>query len=354
MTSTPAGRSLRITVTADVTDSALAGLAELGSVQVGGWGATGELAAPGEFERLLRNADIVVLGYEPLTEAILARTSLRCVVSIRGGPDANIDLAACARRGIPVTGTVGREAIPVADFTFGLLLDLVRHITQAATLLRRGQIVSRPGAEGDDLGWGMGPEDPWNSLKGIELAGKTIGLVGYGAVGRQVAVRARAFGMRVLAYDPLVGDGDGNAVLVADLDDLLADADVISLHARMGPTSAGLLGRRHFSLMKASAIVLNTARAGLIDRQALLDALAEHRIAGAALDVHHREPLPADDPFFSLDNVLLTPHIAGATVEVEARHSAMVLDNVRRFIDGQPLVNVVNGVTAIREPGSRR
>jgi D-3-phosphoglycerate dehydrogenase / 2-oxoglutarate reductase len=161
--------------------------------------------------------------------------------------------------------------------------------------------------------------------------------VGLGAVGREMVKRAKGFDMRVLAYDPYVLDpGD---VRMCSLDDLLTQADVVSIHARVTDESAGMIGEREFGLMKPDAVLINTARAAVVSRPALIEALTSRRIRGAGLDVHHEEPLAADEPFLTMDNVVLTPHIAGATVEVMARHSQLVVDNIRRFCVGEPLVN---------------
>lgn len=327
----------RILVTADFSEAGLEQLRDLGEVTVDGWGVTGVIASEAETARMFAGADIVAIGYEPVTEAVLAATDVKYLASIRGGPGANIDLTAAAKRGIPVTGTVGREAKPVADHAFGLILSVLRHISFTDRLLRTGGLASDPDDDSGETGWGMGPRDPWNRFKGFELSGKTIGLVGLGTVGREMVKRARGFEARVLAYDPYVRDpGD---VQMCRLDVLLAEADIVSMHARVTQESTGMIGERELGLMKPGAVFINTARAALVSYPALVEALVSKRIRGAGLDVHHDEPLSADNPFLAMDNVVLTPHIAGATVEVMARHSQLVVDNVRRFCAGEPLVN---------------
>jgi len=328
----------KILVTADFSEAGLEQLGELGEVAVDGWGITGVIADEAQTTQMFAGIDIVAIGYEPVTEAVFAATDLQYLASIRGGPGANIDLKAAAKRGIPVTGTVGREAKPVADHSFGLMLSVLRHTTYTDRLLRTG-LLDRDSDDRGETGWGMGPQDPWNKFKGIELSGKTIGLVGLGEVGREMVKRARGFDMRVLAYDPYVLDpGD---VHMCSLDELLAQADVVSIHARVSEESKGMIGAREFGLMKPDAVLINTARAAIVSRPALIEALASGRIRGAGLDVHHHEPLSADEPFLKMDNVVLTPHIAGATVEVMARHSQLVVENIRRFCAGEPLVDDV-------------
>jgi D-3-phosphoglycerate dehydrogenase / 2-oxoglutarate reductase len=328
-----------ILITADFSEDQSNRLRQLGEIRFGGWGVTGKIATPDETIAMLRGVDILIVGYEPITEQVIASSKLRLIASIRGGPGANIDLESAGRHGIPVTGTVGREARPVADFTFGIMLALLRHIALTSRLIYEGKLTDASIYEGD-IGWGMRSEDPWMRFKGHELGGKTLGLIGLGAVGREVVRRAKGFDMQVIAYDPFVQSASD--VQLCSLDEVLQRADVLSIHARLTEQSRNLISWHEFQLMKPTAYLVNTARAGVVERKALLEALRTHRIAGAALDVHHKEPLDPDDPFLQLENVLLTPHIAGATVEVMQRHSELVTDNVVRFLEGKPLINVVN------------
>lgn len=332
----------RILITADFSEDQTDRLRRVGEVRLGGWGVTGEVASVDETHAMLRDVDILIVGYEPITEEVIAQCTLRLIASIRGGPAVNIDLASAGRYGIPVTGTIGREAKPVADFAFGLMLALLRHIAVTSRLIKDGTLTRASTAYQGDIGWGMLSEDPWNRFKGHELAGKILGLIGLGAVGREVVQRAKGFGMEVLAYDPFVQSQSATEVRLCPLDEVLQQADILSIHARLTDQSRNLISWREFKLMKPTVYLVNTARAGIVDREALLEALLTNRIAGAALDVHHKEPLGPDDPFLRLDNVVLTPHIAGATVEVMQRHSELVTDNVLRFLEGKPLINVVN------------
>lgn len=316
----------RILITADFVESQIERLRHMGEVKLDGWGVTGQVATVDETIAMLQDIDILIVGYEPITEEAIAQSHLRLIASIRGGPGANIDLESAGRHGIPVTGTIGREAKPVADFAFGLMLTLLRHIALTFMLIKTGKLTDTTEVYQGDVGWGMRPEDPWHRYKGIELSGKTLGLIGLGAVGREVAKRAKGFDMQVLAYDPFVREATD--VRLCTLNEVLQAAVILSI--------------QEFQLIKPITYLVNTARAGIVDREALLEALLNHRIAGAALDVHHKEPLDQQDPFLQLDNVILTPHIAGATVEVMQRHSELVTDNVLCFLEGKPLTNVVN------------
>ena len=326
---------LKVVVTADFDAGELARLAELAEVQTSGWGVTGTIPTEEETIALLVGADVLAVSWEPVTDHVLERTSLSYIASVRGGPGGNIDLEAAARRGIPVTGTAGREAIPVAEFTFGLMLGFFRFIPQTHGLLKSRELASFDPQPDGDIGWGMEPNDPWMRFRGEDLARKAIGLVGLGTVGRLVATRAAAFGMTVLGHDPFVEELDG--VELVGLDELTARADVVSMHARYGPSTHHLLGREQLAAMKPTALLVNTARPDLVDRAALLEALQAGSIAGAALDVHGKEPIDPDDPFLALENVICTPHIAGSTHGATKVQSIQVVDNIARFIAGEAL-----------------
>lgn len=332
------GEKLTVQVTADFDERELARLSEFATVRTGGWGFTGELPTADEFVEMLQGADVLAVSYEQVDESILERTNLRYIASVRGGPGGNIDLAATGRRNIPVTGTIGREAIPVAEFTFGLMIGYFRHIPETYARLKRGELTSAEPPPPGDLGWGMDPGDPWNFYRGEDLLGKSLGLVGLGTVGKLVADRANAFGMKVTAYDPFVTEWPG--VRIAPLDEVMR-SDVVSVHARYGSDTHGLIGADQLKLMPEHAVLVNTARPHIVDRDALLNALQDSRIRGAALDVHFKEPLDPDDPFLAMPNVICTPHIAGSTTGVTRVQSEQVVDNILRFIRGEELVNVV-------------
>ena len=334
-------KDLVVQVTADFDDNELARLAEFATVRTGGWGFTGELPSSEEFAEMLQGADVLAVAYEQVDETVLARTDLKYIASVRGGPGGNIDLAATSRRGIPVTGTVGREAIPVAEFALGLMLSFFRYIPETYARLKKGELTSPEPPPPGDLGWGMDPGDPWNYYRGEDLFGKTLGLVGLGTVGKLVADRANAFGMKVSAYDPFVTDWPG--VQLAELSDVMR-SDVVSIHARYSrDTTHGLVGADELALMPAHSVLINTARPNIVDRDALLAALQSGSIRGAALDVHFKEPLDPDDPFLAMPNVICTPHIAGSTSGVTRVQSEQVVDNILRYSRGEELVNVVTG-----------
>jgi autoinducer 2 (AI-2) kinase len=245
----------------------------------------------------------------------------------RGKVGSHVDVAAATEHGVLVLNTPGRNAVAVAELTLALMLMLARRIPRATGLVQTGAWDSPLCA----VHWG-----------GIELAGKTAGLIGLGAVGRGVARRLRAFDVDVLAYDPYVPSASVPDVRLVSLDELLSRSDFVSVHCTLSPETRGLVGREGLALMKPTAFLINTARASIVDEAALLDALRTGRIAGAGLDVFSVEPLPLHHPFTRLDNVVLTPHIGGAPDDVVKRHSWMLTNDILRWQRGDRPVHMLN------------
>jgi (S)-sulfolactate dehydrogenase len=226
----------------------------------------------------------------------------------------NIDLVACAARGIEVIPATGANAESVAEY-----------VVTAALMLLRGAYFSTRAVEA-----GTWPRQMLS--QGREAAGKILGIVGFGSIGRLTARKAAALGMRVLCHDPLLRDDDAAwgaaGAEPRQLDALLAQSDVVSLHIPLTPETRGLLDARRLGLMKRDAVLINTARGGIIDEGALAARLREGRLGGAALDVFDHEPLAAGSPLVGVPRLLLTPHIAGVTLEANERVSALIADRV--------------------------
>ncbi len=239
---------------------------------------------------------------------------LRAVASTRGDPT-NVDVAGATAAGIPVLHTPGRNADGVAEMVVALLFALNRHLVMGDRDMRAGTVFT------DTL--------PYQRYRSWQLAGRTAGLVGLGAVGRATRWRLEGLGMKVVASDPYQPDGNCN------LDELLTTADVVSMHAPTTPETLGMIGAEQFATMRPGTIYLNTARAGLHDSDALVDALVSGRLGGAGLDHVDGEVLPADHPLTKLDNVVLTPHVGGATYDTEVNQTDMVVEDVRRLLAGE-------------------
>ncbi len=321
------GRAL---VTAELSAAGRERLEQLGyDVACAGWGTTRRTLDGDGLVAAGQGATLLVVEVERVDAGVLeALPEVRIVASARGVPS-NVDLAAATARGVPVLHTPARNAASVADFTIGLVLAQCRSLARGQEHLRR-------------RGWLVEGELPYLHFRGPELAGRTLGLVGYGAVGREVARRAAGgFGMRVLVNDPYVAEPEPPAEAVP-LERLLAESDVVSLHCPLTPETTGMIGERQLALLRPEAVLVNTARAAVVDEAALVAALVEGRMAGAALDVFWTEPLPPDHPLLGMDNVTLTPHLAGAADDVVTRHSIMIADDVARLLAGRRPVHLAN------------
>jgi D-3-phosphoglycerate dehydrogenase len=338
---------LEIYICADFSQDGIETLKAAGhTVRTGGWGYTSEILNEEELIKEIGNADVLIVGYEEVTKKVIDQTRLKVISSIRGGPRANIDVDYATKKGIPVFFTFGREALPVADFTFGQILTLTRKIARADEELRRGVFTAPAGDFGSDKDviWDMNAEGPWQSRKGIEMEGKTIGLVGFGTVGKQVARRALGFGMNVMVYDPyqkaeVIEAADCQKV---ELNELLRNADIITFHAKVTDSNKGMIGKEQFDMMKDGVYLINNARAGLVKEEALREALRSGKLGGLALDVFHQEPIKRDDEYFSYPNVVLTPHIAGAGRDVIYLQSVMLVNDLLLYFAGgmpKPVVN---------------
>ena len=247
---------------------------------------------------------------------------LLAIGSTRGDPT-NVDVAGATEHKIPVLHAPGRNADAVAEITVALLFAVNRHLLPADQDVRAGNIFS-------------GGSIPYQRYRAWQLAGSTAGIVGYGAVGRATAWRLKGLGMNVIAYDPYAPDATHS------LDDLLAEAHVVSMHAAVTPETTGMIGADQVAKMRDGAIYINSARAGLHDLDALTAALQSGKLAGAGLDHFQGEMLPKDHPLIGMSNVVLTPHIGGATYDTESNHSNLLADDIERLLAGDRPVHVAN------------
>ena len=336
-------REVRVLLTADLTDEALDILHQAVEVTPGGMMRFGRIGSTEDLINELQGYDVLIVGYEQITAGLMdACPDLKLIASIRGGPEANISIDSATERGIPVLFTLGRTQHAVAESAFAQMLALSRNLPRGDRLIRDRVITSDiPQASERDVIWrlpeGSAEQEIHRSLRGSELYGKTLGLVGLGNIGEEVARLGRAFGMHVIVSDPYVSEERAaeHGVTLVSLRDLMRRADIISLHARITPETIGLLGPAEFALMKPTALLVNNARAALMDEGALVDALVNRKIGGAALDVFHKEPLGPDYPLIGLDNVILTPHLAGSSHEIPEHHSRMVAQDVVNYLDGK-------------------
>jgi D-3-phosphoglycerate dehydrogenase len=331
---------MKIFITADFSEEGIKRLVDAGhDVRYCCWGATHDICTEDQLIEGLQGYDVLIVGYEQITEKVLKNTKLKIICSIRGGPRANIDVDFATKMGIPIIYTLGREAVPVADFTIGQIIGLVRQIVKTDRELRSGKFTAPAQEYGSekDIIWDMSLEGPWESRKGIELYGKILGLIGFGTIGQEVAKRAVAFGMKVIAYDPYQKDSAFIQYRVEKvmLEDLCRRSDIISIHARGTEKNKGMIGEKEFAMMRDGVYFINNARAAIVDEKALREAIYSRKVAGAALDVFHNEPIRVNDPFLKMDNIVVTPHIAGAGLEVIFRHSNMLCDDLFVLLKGE-------------------
>ncbi len=242
----------------------------------------------------------------------------------------HVDIESATAHGVAVTHAPGRNTAAVAELTLGLMLSLARRIPAAHTMV-------------SGAGW-TDPSLGYRYFRGREIAGSAIGVVGFGQIGRAVARIGHALGGRVLAFDPFVTDAEMQTlgVTAASLDVIAATCDFVSLHVPDSDATTHLVDATFFSKMRRDAYLINTSGGGVVDPIALVDALSAGRIAGAALDVYEGQPLPASSPLMSAPNLILTPHIGGATAETIERHSSMMASEIEALLDGTPLQYVVN------------
>ncbi|MGJ4918125.1 2-hydroxyacid dehydrogenase [Bradyrhizobium sp. HKCCYLRH2060] len=282
---------------------------------------------PDELAEFIGEAPLLVTHLAPISRAMLRRLpSLKFIAVSRGGP-VNIDMQAARDHGVLVVNTPGRNASAVAEFTIGAMLAETR-------LIRSGHESMRGGEWRGDLYRA--------DRTGRELGEMTVGIVGYGAIGTRVVKLLKAFGCKILVTDPYVqlsAQDRNDGVEHVALPDLLARADVISLHARVTAETTGLIDRDALARVKPGAILINTARGPLVDYRALHDALSSQRLAGAMLDTFAVEPVPPDWPLLQLPNVTLTPHIAGASVRTVTFAADQAAEEVRRYLAGEPPLN---------------
>jgi D-3-phosphoglycerate dehydrogenase / 2-oxoglutarate reductase len=255
------------------------------------------VSLPADIEEDLDTYDIIITQFAPIGKAVIDKSeNLKILGVLRAGIE-NVNYRYAEEKGIKVFNTPGRSNTSVSEFTVGLILSEIRNISRGNYYLKNGKW---------EKYYPAGVLSP-------ELKESTVGIIGYGAIGQRVANLLRPFGGKIIFFDDYF-TGESEDTQVAELESLVREADIITMHYRLTEQTKHMLNKTHFDQMKKSAVVINSARSGLINEQDLIAALQEKRIAGAAIDVFDQEPLPEDHPYLQLDNITITPHIAGSTI----------------------------------------
>jgi D-3-phosphoglycerate dehydrogenase / 2-oxoglutarate reductase len=327
----------KIIIAADLTEEAIQKVSRLGELFFVEEGGSVVIEKNVIMEQLKTyNPEILIVDATPVDKEVIdCAVNLKGIHCTRGNP-VNIDTEYCREKGILVGNSPARNANAVAEFTFGLILDLMRKISFANRRLINGEFLisghwkeerERPV---EDVIWNSSElsQIPYKEFQSFELTGKTLGLVGFGAIGELIAELAKAFHMQVLVYDPYIRKEVPEYIEVVTLEQLAVKADIVSLHAKETKETIGMINTWFFQKMKKDSFLVNTSRGKLVEREALIKALENKTLAGAALDVYDYEPLCKDDPLLKLDNLLLTPHIGGASKDVIWHHSNSTVENL--------------------------
>jgi len=342
---------IKTVCTATITDRYMEELGKYCDVKVAGWIVTGDFLSKEELIKLFQGAEIVIVEYEEITRHIIENLpDLKLIVCPRGTP-VNIDCQAAAERGIPVVNTPGRNANSVAEFVISSMISIARQIGCANHEVKNGRYLADPvddiyaPSDQDDVVWSLEAEDsPFKRYKGYEITGRTMGFIGFGSVGVRVAELLKGFEMNCIAYDPYCPPAmaEKYGVKLVSLEEVLQNSDFVSVHCKVTEETIGLIGAAQFKMMRKDAYFINTARGSIVRQKDLVEALQAGEIAGAALDVFWREPLPANHPLLKMRNVQITPHIAGASYDVPTCHSRMVMRDVLHYINKEGMEHVYN------------
>ena len=320
---------LKALILAPFSEGPLTQVRSVADVTYESWLDTGVMQDPEELGARLMHEEVVILVVESdfvFEEIFKEAPSLRFVGACRGSPS-NVDVEAATRHRVLVVNTPGRNARAVAEHALGLMLALARRIPGSHAYVVEGE-------------W-QNPLEPYMAMRGIELGGRTVGIVGLGAIGTTLANLALAINMKVIAFDPYV-DNPNSGVHMTDISSVMSESDFVSIHAPLTPETDGLIDTGLLLHMKTTAYLLNLSDSAIVSEDALTEALSNNRIAGAALDVFATHPIDPNSPLLRLSNVILTPHIGGATAETVDRHSQAMATDILRFVEGRRPVNLVN------------
>ena len=301
-------------------------------IKFGGWGATGKKLAPEELVKEAADCEILVICYEDINDYVLDNMpNLKFIACSRSGVE-NVDKEAVRRHNVPVSYSPGRNANAVAELAVGLMICALRHIPKTFHYIESQQW--------DRVPWDIAGNTSFKTFDGFELTGKTVGFIGYGAIARRVRHLLTGFDVNVLAYDPYIEQWPEDVKSVG-LEELFQTADVISIHTKLTDTTRGMVNAELFKLMKPTAVFINTARGALVNEEDLYQALKNKTFACAAIDVQVNEPMKHDSNLLELDNIIMTPHIGGASKDIIRQQTRILLEDIDAFFKtGHPIHEV--------------
>lgn len=303
-----------------------------------GYNVNHEVLDHNRLKKIIGDYDILICEYDTISDDILhAANKLKLIICCRGGVKSVIDLECASSLGIIVCNNAGRNANSLADLVMGFILDMTRNITLTNNLIHSRILTSdtstKPG-EYKDVIWGLNDESPFRKYRGKSINEMILGIVGFGHTGKMVARKANLFDMKVIAFDSHSDMIDfPDYVKSVPLDVLIKESDIISMHCNVDETSRGMCDKQFFTTMKDGSYFINTARGELVVEEDLIGSLASGKLAGAALDVTAKEPISAGSPLLDAPNLIITPHIAGSSRDVQVKGTAQVVDSLNSFIN---------------------
>ncbi len=342
-------KKLKALVTAEMIRAELEIFSDKIDFEYAGYCIDHEVMPRAELLSRVRDIDILICEYDTIdAEVFDAANRLKLIICCRGGVKTVIDLDKAMEKGVIVCNNAGRNAAAVADLTIGFMLDMTRNISLTNSLIHNRVITMEASTKPDeyrDTVWGLDNNSPFIRFRGDSLNYMTLGLVGFGHTGRQVAERALVFGMNILVYDPYLDEEqfpscDGR-IRPVHLDELLEKSDIVSLHCVATPQTKGMFNAEKFDKMKDGAYFINTSRGELVIENDLISALNSGKLSGAALDVTVVEPIASNCPLLDAKNLIITPHIAGSSYDVQATGTAMVKESITDWLEGRKPKNCV-------------
>jgi D-3-phosphoglycerate dehydrogenase len=339
---------MKILLTAEFDKNSLKELEDLFEITYAGWFVEERVLTEDELVNLVKDKEVFITSYDNVTRKVIeAGNKLKLIACTRANP-VNIDIKAANERGVKVIYTPGRNSDTTAEFTIAMMLCIARKIPMMYQDLKNGKFLSDNKVESktinglkQDVTWALGGDSPYILYKGVQLHGKALGIIGYGNIGKKVGNIAKAFGMNLLIYDPYaqIPEIHEENERFCTLDYVLRNSDFITCHCSVTDSTRKLINKQAFDLMKDSAYFINISRGAIVDEEALIDALREKKISGAAVDVFESEPLDKNHPFISeLDNIVVTAHIGGATWDVITNHSKMIVSDIKKFKNNEKLM----------------